>query len=29
MMDMEKAVDILSFFNCKRFEVYDEHLLKK
>ena len=29
MMDMEKAVDILFFFNCKRFEVYDEHLLKK
>lgn len=28
MMDMEEAVDILSFFNCKRFEVYDEHLLK-
>lgn len=29
MMDMKKVVDILSFFNCKRFEVYDEHLLKK
>ena len=29
MMDMEEAVDILSFSNCKRFEVYDEHLLKK
>lgn len=29
MMDMEEAVDILSFFNCKRFKVYDEHLLKK